>query len=184
MTPRRFDPAASDRLEDPERFRYLSRDELVGALDPDPTDIIVDLGTGTGFYTREVAPFVGRIFALDLQPQMLADFESSGIPPNVIPAVAKGSAIPVGRGDLDGAISTMTYHEFDDRAVGELARGIKSDGRLVIADWSALGSGERGPPLDDRNDPQDAANSIESGGFDVLRVASRPESFLVVADRL
>ncbi|MFB6266884.1 MAG: methyltransferase domain-containing protein [Halodesulfurarchaeum sp.] len=183
MTPRRFDPAASDRLGDPERFRYLSRDELVWSLDPDPTDRIADLGCGTGFYTREIAPFVEEILALDLQPRMLAQFGSAGVPNGVTRVIAKGSTLPLQDAHLDGAVSTMTYHEFDDGAVGELARVIRPGGRLVIADWSAGGSGERGPPVEDRRHPEEAAKSVDGAGFDVHRVAARPETFLLVAER-
>jgi len=77
-----FDPAKADRLEDPSRYRFCSREELVGALDGE-TSHLVDLGSGTGFYTRELAPFVDRISAVDIQPAMHELFSKNGVPANV-----------------------------------------------------------------------------------------------------
>ncbi|WP_136689652.1 class I SAM-dependent methyltransferase [Halorhabdus amylolytica] len=177
-----FDADGAERLEDESRYAYLSVDELLAALDPGPDDRVGDLGSGTGFYTRAIAPQVGRILALDLQPTMHAAFEEFGVPVTVDRVTATIDAMPVRMDALAGAYSTMTYHEFaSDEALMELTRVVEPGGRIVIADWSASGAGDRGPPLSERYDAETVARHFEDHGFDLERVADRRETLVVVA---
>lgn len=181
--PHRFDPDASAKLEEVERYRYLSRDELVSALDPDPSDVVVDVGSGTGFYTREIAPFVSEVIALDLQPSMHRQFAAHGVPSTVSQVIAKASHLPLNRGSVDGAYSTMTFHEYDPGGIEEIFQALRPGGRFVVADWSAEGSGDRGPPVSSRAGPAEAAETVERAGFEIEAVRGRPETFLIVAMR-
>lgn len=177
-----FDPESAEKLEEDVRYRYLSRDELVDALEPDPDDEVVDLGSGTGFYTRDVAPYVGTVRALDLQPEMHEHFRDAGLPDNVTQVTAGVEDMPFDDSSLDAAYATMTFHEFvSDDALAEVARVLRPGARLVVVDWSAEGEGERGPPLEARYGPQEAAAELEAGGFAVERVRGRPETFFVTA---
>ncbi|WP_336036936.1 class I SAM-dependent methyltransferase [Halobacterium yunchengense] len=177
-----FDPERAANLEDASRFRYCSRDELVAALDPEPEDRVADLGSGTGFYTREVAPFVGRVDAVDVQPQMHEEFRDRGVPENVSLVTADVADLPFGAGELDGAFSTMTFHEFASaESLAAVHRVLAEGGPFVAADWSAAGEGEDGPPVDERFDAEDAADLLADAGFAVERATDRPETLFVVA---
>jgi ubiquinone/menaquinone biosynthesis C-methylase UbiE len=78
----------------------------------------------------------------------------------------------------------MTYHELPRvAALAELARVLVDGGRLAIADWSADGTGESGPPLDERFTAADATAHLREAGFSVVHEAVRPETFLVVGER-
>jgi ubiquinone/menaquinone biosynthesis C-methylase UbiE len=183
MSPHRFDPDSAAALEELARFRYLSRDELVAALDPDPGDVVGDIGSGTGFYTREIAPFVGEIHAVDMQEQMHEHFRDHGLPENVTQVLAKADDMPFEDGFFDGLYSTMTFHEYDDGGVDELHRVLDPGGRLVVADWSQTGDGERGPPLEARFDTPTATDIVERAGFEIESARSRPETFFIEAVR-
>jgi len=179
-----FDPAMADRLEDPSRYRYCSREELVALVDPDPGDLIADVGSGTGFYTRDVAPHAGRVLGLDLQSAMHDLFRDKGVPGNVSLLSADADDLPVREGALDGAFATMTFHEIaTERALAELARAIAPGGRFAAVDWSAAGVGEAGPPVGDRQSAASAADMLEAAGFTVERAGERPETFALVATR-
>ena len=169
-------------LEDSSRFRYCSREELLEGLSPSEGDVVADLGSGTGFYTREVAPFVGRIYALDAQPGMHAHLHRGGCPSNCHPIVADLASIPLPRDHLDGAFSTMTHHEYAHSAVfGEIARVLAPGGRLVTVDWSASGDGEDGPPVEERLSPEAARDQLVDAGLAVRAVRRRPETFVLLA---
>ncbi|NHN61243.1 MULTISPECIES: class I SAM-dependent methyltransferase [Halorussus] len=211
-----FDPASADRLEDESRYRYCSREELVAALDlgnaRDAT--VADLGSGTGFYTDDVAPFAGEVRAVDVQPEMHDLYREKGVPGNVDPVTADIGDLPFADGELDAAFSTMTFHEFagdghgegrhgggehsesghgeyghDDVGDGggesggevEVARVLRDGGRFVVADWTANGDGEAGPPVEERYGRDEAVALLERAGFDVVRADERPETFLVIA---
>ncbi len=181
MSPHRFDPEAAEKLEELDRYRYLSRDELVGALDPNPDDVVADVGSGTGFYTRDVAPHVGDLQAIDMQEAMHEEFQTRGVPENVSLVQAKADDLPFADGHFDALYSTMTFHEYDDGGFDELFRVLKAGGRLVIFDWTATGTGDRGPPLDARFDVESAVRRLETAGFDVTSSRDRPETFSIEA---
>jgi len=178
-----FDASGADRLEDAAaRFRHVSADELRWALALDGDERVADLGSGTGFYTDLVAPDADVVYAVDVQPEMQDYYREKGVPENVELVTADVAGLPVA--DLDAAFSTMTYHEFaTDEALDRLADALVSGARLVVADWSAEGEGEHGPPRDERYAAADAVEALESRGFDVEFVAERPETFFLVADR-
>ena len=174
----------ADDLDDPDRYRFGSREELLGALAPAPGDVVADVGSGTGFYTDEVAPHVGRVYAVDVQAEMHDRYRAKGLPDNVDCVTAEASSLPFDDGELDAAVSTMTYHEFaTDAALAELARVIRPGGRVVTLDWSKRGSGDNGPPMDERFGLADAVDAFEAAGFRTTDAASRVETFLHVAVR-
>ncbi|MDZ7850954.1 MAG: class I SAM-dependent methyltransferase [Halodesulfurarchaeum sp.] len=182
--PHTFDPESAHALEGEDRFRYLSRDELVSALGEAKGGIVADIGSGTGFYTREVAPFVERLHAVDVQDEMHEHFAERKIPSNVELVLAPARSLPFETSTLDGLFTTMTYHEVEESAPAEFARVVRSGGRLVVADWSKHGAGQRGPPLAERKSASGATAELEAVGFDVTRARERPETFFIEATLL
>lgn len=177
-----FDINRAEGLEDPDRYRWVSAEELLDAIEPAGDDIVADLGSGTGFYTDDVAPRVRSVYAVDLQAEMHEFYQEKGAPDTVEFVESDVADLPLADDALDAAFSTMTYHEFaSDDAVAELTRVLRSGGRLVIFDWSADGDGESGPPTDERFSVDDAAEALKAAGFDVVRADTRTETFVLVA---
>ncbi|SEV94245.1 class I SAM-dependent methyltransferase [Natrinema salifodinae] len=186
----------ADALEDPGRYRYCSREELLTMLDPTDDDRVADLGSGTGFYADDVAPFVDTLYAVDVQQAMHDRYREKGTPDAVEFITAEVSSLPFDDDHLDGAYSTMTHHEYaapvngtdadadaGDGALAELARVLRPGARLVTVDWSADGSGESGPPLAERYDLDEATAQLEAAGFEIETASDRPETIAIVATR-
>lgn len=174
----------ADALEDPSRYRFCSREELLAMLDPSPDHIVADLGSGTGFYTRDIAPFVGRIYAVDVQEAMHDRHREEGVASNVDLLATGVGSLPLDTDHLDAAVSTMTHHEYATaETLSELARVVRSGGRVVTVDWSATGDGEDGPPLDERFGPDEVVSQFREAGFTLETVQNRPETLAVVARR-
>ncbi|MDQ2052863.1 class I SAM-dependent methyltransferase [Natronolimnohabitans sp. A-GB9] len=179
-----FPTDRADALEDPSRYRFCSREELVEMLALESDDVVADLGSGTGFYSREVAPFVETLYAVDVQEEMHERHREEGVSESVELVAAGVGSLPFADDELDAAFSIMTHHEYaDDETMAELARVIRPGGRLVTVDWSATGSGEDGPSVDERFGPDDVTNHLEAADFTVERVHDRPETLAVVARR-
>jgi ubiquinone/menaquinone biosynthesis C-methylase UbiE len=179
-----FDPENVERLTGAERFRFCSREELLEPLPREADAEILDIGSGIGFYTDELAPFVGRLHALDLQPAMHDHYRDRGVPDSVALETAAADALPYREDSLDGAVSTMTFHESTtDAAMAELARVLASGAPAVVVDWSRNGRGEAGPPLAERFDAASAREFFAEAGFDPEIARERSETFRVVARR-
>ncbi|MFB6296019.1 MAG: class I SAM-dependent methyltransferase [Halobacteriales archaeon] len=177
-----FDVSMADRLEDASRYRYCSREELVALVDPDPGDRILDLGSGTGFYTRDLAPFAGTVVGIDVQRGMHDLFGEHGVPANVSRVTANAEALPIAASAFDAALTTMTFHEIaTDAGLAELARSVRAGGRFAVVDWTANGDGESGPPLEDRKTVDEAASMLEAAEFEIESAQERPETFVLVA---
>lgn len=172
----------ADALEDPFRYRFCSREEVLELLDPDPDAAVADLGSGTGFYTRDVAPFVDTLYAIDVQPEMHEYHREVGQNENVEFVTAAVDSLPFETSELDGAFSIMTHHEYaTTSSLAELHRVIASGGELVTVDWSRTGTGEEGPPVAERFGPETAVEQFETAGFSVEAVRERPETFAILA---
>ncbi|ERG94875.1 class I SAM-dependent methyltransferase [Haloquadratum walsbyi] len=183
-----FDIERADALEDPGRYEYCSREELLAALDIGPTTdtdaVIADIGSGTGFYTDAVAPCADLVYAVDVQSGMHDRYRTKGHPANVSFVTAEASSLPIESNKLDAAFSTMTYHEFaDPDALSELARVIRPGGRIVTVDWSKCGSGESGPPRSERYELADAVRESAAAGFTTVDATSRIETFIHIGRR-
>ena len=177
-----FDAERADALEDASRYRYCSREELVSALALDGGEAVADLGSGTGFYTDDVAPFAGTVYAVDVQEAMHDAYREKGVPANVQTVTAAVGDLPFDDDELDAGFSTMTHHEYADAsALAELRRVLAPGARMVTVDWSANGAGESGPPTDERYSVDEATSALANAGFDVAHASERPETFLVVA---
>jgi len=182
MGSHRFDPDRADRLDDVSRFAYLSVDELLALFDADGDDVVADLGSGTGFYTDEVAPYVETLYAVDVQAAMHDHYRERGMPDTVVAVTAEAADLPFADDDLSAIFSTMTYHEFaSEAALAELARVLEPGGRIAIGDWTSEGRGEGGPPLADRFAAADARSALASAGFEVRRAEDRRETFVCAA---
>ncbi|MDL5360536.1 class I SAM-dependent methyltransferase [Halalkalicoccus sp. NIPERK01] len=169
-------------LDDPSRYRYCSREELLGMLALSGAETVVDLGSGTGFYTDDVAPFAERVYAVDIQEEMHDLYREKGLPENVSLVTADVADLPFEDGECDAAVTTMTYHEFySEAALAEVRRVLRSGGRFVVVDWSAAGTGEEGPSTEERYDLETAVSQLEESGFDVVFSNERPETFAIVA---
>ena len=178
----------ADALEDPSRYRFCSREELLESLGPALANRgggrVADLGSGTGFYADDVAPFVETLYAVDVQEEMHERYREKGVPDAVSFVTAEVAALPFEDDHLDGAYSTMTHHEYaSETAFDELARVIKPNGVLVTVDWSADGTGEDGPSVDERYGLEDACEHLESAGFTIEEARNRPETFVIVGRR-
>lgn len=174
----------AEALDDPSRYRFCSREELLELLEPAADDVVADLGSGTGFYTADVAPFVGTTYAVDVQEEMHEFHRENGVPENVELVTAGISSLPFDDDELDGAFSIMTHHEYADaETMDELARVVRPGGRVVTVDWSGDGTGDDGPPIDERFDVETVTDQFEEAGFTIARVHDRPETLAVVARR-
>ena len=99
--------------------------------------VVGDLGCGTGELTAALAPFVGRVIAVDRSDDMLqAATRRLRDVPNADVRKGELEALPVGHAELDAATLILVLHHLPDPsgALREAARVVKPGGRLLVAD--------------------------------------------------
>jgi len=116
--------------------------QLIAALDLQPTDVVADIGAGTGYFSLRISPFVpeGRVLAVDIQPEMLdmLNFfkEASGAE-NVETILGQPDDPNLPPEAVDLALIVDAYHEFEYpyEMTTALVRALKPGGRLVLVEY-------------------------------------------------
>ncbi len=103
---------------------------LLQALDLDPADTVLELGTGSGFVTACLAALAGRVVSVDIFPEFTAraagKLQRDNIR-NVELRTADGLALDADE-QFDAVVVTGSVPELDDRFAGRLRPG----GRLFV----------------------------------------------------
>jgi ubiquinone/menaquinone biosynthesis C-methylase UbiE len=100
-------------------------------LPPDPTGRFLDLGCGTGNYTRALAQGGGAWVGVDASEVMLSAARARG--DGIAWHLANVAALPFPDAVFDAAVSTLALHHFDDlEAAFREARRVLRGGPLVL----------------------------------------------------
>jgi SAM-dependent methyltransferase len=90
---------------------------------------VVDLGAGTGKFTRVVASLGHEVVAVEPDPAMLAALEAAT--PGVRAVPGSAGAIPLPDASVDAVVAAQSYHWFDsDGSRVEIARVLRPGGVL------------------------------------------------------
>ena len=150
----------------------ITRGHLRRVLAPRLGERILELGIGTGYYTLDLAEWVGpagTIEILDLQREMLDHTmeraRERGLG-NVMPTQGYATALPYEDASMDAVVLIAVLGEIPDRqaAMAEIARVLRPGGRLVVGElfgdphFTSPGAVERlgrqaGLELDKRSGP-------------------------------
>jgi cyclopropane fatty-acyl-phospholipid synthase-like methyltransferase len=158
-------------FDDPARAAWQRPAEVVAALALEPDDVVVDLGTGTGYFVEHLARAVprGKVLAIDTEPRMLSFVakraERSKLD-NVETRLAGGDD-PKLREQVDLVLVVDTYHHIGKRTAyfQRLAPRLSEAGRVVIVDWK-LGKFPIGPPDSHKLAPEVVQREFEAGGYE------------------
>ena len=131
-------------LERPERERQERTDLLIAGLSLSDDFVVADIGAGTGYFTFPVAQRVpqGKVFAVDIQPEMLARIarrKTLEKVVNVETVLGKQDDPKLPNNEIDLAFIVDAYHEFSfPREMGErLKESLKPGGQLVLVEYRA-----------------------------------------------
>jgi ArsR family transcriptional regulator len=110
---------------------------LPGLLDEDL--VVGDLGCGTGQLAATLAPYVGRVVAVDHSRAMLAAARAR-LPGVTNVELRQGDleALPIADAELDAAVMSLVLHYVPEPvdALREVRRVLKPGGRLLVVDMT------------------------------------------------
>jgi ubiquinone/menaquinone biosynthesis C-methylase UbiE len=170
--PHKFDPTRMAVLMSEERHRRQPPEDLLRAVGVGPGSRLADIGCGPGFYALPAARMVGaagRVFALDVQPAMVARVREAATAQgleNVEAAVSAEDRLPLPDGVADIALLANVLHECADRPalLREVRRVLVPGGRVAVVEWRKEPTG-MGPPLEERLSEDDVREALAAAGF-------------------
>jgi ubiquinone/menaquinone biosynthesis C-methylase UbiE len=120
----------------------ITRERLRSVLRPEPGERILEIGPGVGYYTLEMAEWVGSDGAIeifDLQQEFLDHTSRRAAErglTNVVPTQGDATALPYEGDSVDAVVLTAVLGEIPDpvAALREIARVLKPTGRLVVGE--------------------------------------------------
>ncbi|MFJ3483112.1 class I SAM-dependent methyltransferase [Pseudomonas sp. NPDC090202] len=104
---------------------------LTGALRITPDATVVDLGAGTGKFTRLLVPLAQDVIAVEPVDAMRLEFAKQWPRLWLIPGTAQ--SIPLAAGTADALVCAQAFHWFaEEAALAEIHRVLKPEGRLGL----------------------------------------------------
>jgi ubiquinone/menaquinone biosynthesis C-methylase UbiE len=129
-------------LERPARVEEERPDQVVEQMKLKPTDVVADVGAGTGYFSFRISRVVkqGKVFAVDIQPEMLSVIEKRKGQLKVDNVVAlRGSETEANlpENSVDVALLVDVYHEFSfpGEMMLSLVKALKPGGRVVQIEY-------------------------------------------------
>jgi ubiquinone/menaquinone biosynthesis C-methylase UbiE len=138
--------------------------------------VVADLGAGSGWFTLRLANRVGpngRVFAEDIQPQMVEVIKRrmarENLQQRVVVKLGTAEDLRLPENVLDAALICDAYHEMDQPValLRSAARALKKDGRIGIIEFTKAGGGP-GPPIEDRVEPERVIREARAAGLRLL----------------
>ena len=129
-------------LERPERIEEERPDQVVEQMKLQPADVVADVGAGTGYFSFRISRVVkqGKVFAVDIQPEMLAVIEKRKKElkvDNVIAVKSEETEANLQDNSVDVALLVDVYHEFSfpREMMQSMVKALKPGGRVVQIEY-------------------------------------------------
>ena len=164
-------------LERPERVREERTELLLKLLALQPGETVADIGAGTGYFALPMAQIVGkqgRVFAVDIQPEMLAIIESrirQEGQSNVTPLLATPSDPRLPTAAVDAILLVDAYHEFSHprEVMSGILDSLSERGRVFLVEYRGEDGAVPIKPLHKMTDKQ-ATREMAAVGLVLERV--------------
>jgi precorrin-6B methylase 2 len=132
----------SSWLERPDRAIEEQPQKMIAALELKSTDVVADIGAGTGYISQLLARQVpeGKVLAVDVQPEMIAllnqRIQKSKIT-NIQPQLGTEQSPELAAESIDIAIMVDAYHEFSypHEMMAGIVSALKPGGRVILTEY-------------------------------------------------
>lgn len=156
-------------LEDPSRDVWQKPDQVVAALNLAPTDVVADIGAGSGYFTRRIAPRVSKVFAVDVNPELLS-IAAQRSPKNVETVLAAPDDPKLPLHSVDVIFFCDVLHHIESRPAyyRKLQTALKPNGRVVVVDFYKTKL-PVGPPASMKLSETQVTGEFRAAGFKVSK---------------
>lgn len=166
----------ADWLERDEREAIEQPDKVIAAMQLEPGDVVADIGSGSGYFTRRLARAVlpgGVVYGVDIQPEMnailAANCEKEGIT-NVEIILGDGDDPKLPKESIDWMLLVDVYHEFQqpEPMLAKMREALKPDGRIALLEYRLLGDTAQHIKVSHRMSIEQVMMEWEPAGFELV----------------
>ncbi|HZA37564.1 MAG TPA: class I SAM-dependent methyltransferase [Candidatus Baltobacteraceae bacterium] len=120
------------------KLRWARRVKMLsGHLKPEMT--VLELGCGTGYFTRELARSGADIVAIDVSPELLEIARTNCSAPNVRFEIQNAYALTYSNATFDSVVGSSVLHHLEiEEAVREIYRVLKPGGTIHFTEPNML----------------------------------------------
>lgn len=159
-------------LDAPSREAWQKPDEVVRALGFKPGESVADIGAGTGYFARRFAPYVAKVYAVDIDDKLLKT-AAEGAPPNLETVLATPADPKLPEASVDVIFFCNVLHHIENRTAyyQKLARALKPGGRIVNIDFFKKPL-PVGPPVGMKLSEDEVVAEFKAAGFSLVKTHS------------
>ena len=133
---------AAGWLERKSRIDEEAPDQAVQAMQLSADAVVADIGAGSGYFTFRIAALVpaGRVYAVDIQPEMLdiirKRMQRRSVE-NVLPVLGKADDPMLPEGAVDAVLLVDAYHEFayPFEMMHGIVKSLRPGGRVFLIEY-------------------------------------------------
>ncbi len=174
---RLFPPERLGELEGPDRDAWQRPDQIMDALQIGEGSVVADLGAGGGWFTVRLSRAVGpngRVYAEDIQPQMIETIERriqrDGLQKNVKTQLGTADDPNLPADAFDAVLIVDAYHEIEHPVtlLQNVRKSLKPSGVVAIVNFKTDGGGP-GPNMDERVPPDKVIADAAAAGLELRK---------------
>ena len=178
-----------DSFESAEREHWQKPDEVVAALGDINGMTIMDIGSGTGYFSFRLVEAGAKVICADVDDRFLNHIRQRKEAEGLTDAQMEIRKVPYDSSSLktaevDMAIIVDTYHHIQNRTeyFAEVRRGLKPGGRLVVVDFLKI-EVPVGPPVEMKLNADTIVDELRSAGFQDFEIDQEllPYQYIIFA---
>ncbi len=160
-------------LERDDRDALEQPDKVVAAMQLKSGDVVADIGSGSGYFTRRLAKAVmpdGKVYGVDIQPEMNAilaeNCKNEGIT-NVEIVLSDEADPKLPPNSVDWMLLVDVYHEFQEPVpmLAKMREALKPGGRVALLEYRLHGDTGAHIKIDHRMSVEQVLAEWEPAGF-------------------
>ena len=178
------------RFEAPGRKIWQKPDRVIESLGDLHGKTVVEIGSGTGYFSFRLAQAGARVIAADVDPRFQNYIKRVKAERQLDDATIRTRLLPydsprLAKAEADIVLLVDVYHHIEHREnyFEQVRAGLKPQGRLVIIDFKSIATPD-GPPLSMRMPPGQVQAELKKAGFSRFRLDSDtlPYQYVLTAE--
>jgi ubiquinone/menaquinone biosynthesis C-methylase UbiE len=176
-------------LERPGREEAEKPDIVLAAMDLRPGLHVAEIGAGTGWFARRIAPHVapgGTVYGEDIQPEMLElmkKYAAEAGVTNVEPVLGTDTDPKLPAGKIDRVLLVDVYHEFQkpQEMLARIRQSLAPGGRVILVEYRLEGDTATHIHIEHRMSVEQVLAEWTPAGFELVnRLETLPSQHLFI----